>query len=903
MIYQVDSNRPYLQSIANFIIKSYDDLHSLHIIVPSSTVCTFLQNAFIEINSDVATILPCITPINSLANDSKLFYKMEGNRANPMSYLEQKLLLIEVLLQQCSSRSPMMCVNELEAANLADELLSLFREIYVSDISIESLYKIIDADVAAHWEEVSSFIVETYNVFYDLLKDRGRIDDISLLHQLLDLEMECQKNADNVILVGLFSRDKKIQQFIKWVANSSGGVVILPPVESIYLSNHIDHSSPFFYHRQVLDFCECKLQSLPYAVSPYSKHHDIALGQDNIQIDSQHIHYVEADNIASEIDFVCRFAISSSKEAVVIVTENDDLVRQYELYFKRYNKEVNNLLGKSIYYSKEAQFILLVADVVYTRDVQKFIALLKTSYLISDIVYQFEIEIIIAKKITSFVQMIDEVNKSTSEVLRNWFFLILESLKSFENIIEHSNSFIEILRANIEVTIKLAPKSFENDAGIALLDIVNEMLRSSSQLSLERDGEYRMILRNLLLNTKYFVSNNSNIIITNPRDAIFLDVPNIIISDCNEGSFPSKKHHSPWMSNKMRQIVGLESDAERAGKNYYEFYVLLNKQNIYITRSITSNSKQNLPSKFLLTLLLAIEKANKMYEVKSIYRLEELSANNNISSEASVSLHYIPFPASISATNIELLIRNPYGFYAKNILKLRKLRDVNEDTSLADFGNIVHETIHKYTLSYSNLLNDKKSLFVQCAKEVLQKYVHDIKSQNWLIKLEQIADNFIVFDDKRREKGSLIYSEIYGETSFLINGRSIKVTAVADRIELTNDGIFRILDFKTGALPTKQDVISGISPQLIIESIILADGGFKNLPSGVSDKLIYVKINSAGQFVEQVIDFTAAELSHHRIGLIGLLEYYTSPEAVFCDMPSIKHAPQYNDYLHLARSS
>lgn len=897
MIYQIDSNRPYLQSIANFVIKSYDDFHNVRIIVPSTTVCTFLQNAFIQMHPDAAIILPRITPIQSFVKDSKLLYKLEQHTFRAVSYVEQKLLLMEVLLQEDS----MSYVNELDALHIADELLSLFREIYAAGISVELLYNIVDADVASHWEDVSSFIVGIYHRFYDLLKQRNRVDDISLLHRLLDLEMHDINNSENIILVGLYSRDYKLQEYIDKVGRSKNGVVILPPVDLTHLYNeHI--SSIFFCYRKLLDSNSTKLYPLPYQLSAYSDStSSIMLEQSDMKVNVQNIKYIEANNLASEIDFVGNLAISLIEDGVVIITENDSFVRQCELYFERYNQEVNNLRGKSIYYSQEVQFLLLLADVVYSKEVKKFITLLKTPYLISDIVYQFEMDVIRSMNVTTFTQMIDKINQYDDEHIRGWFFGIMDVLQKFENTIIQSKSFIDILLANINAVLELSQDIITTAAGKVLLELIHDITESSSKILLKKEGEYITLLRNILLNIKSFSSQHSNIIITHPMDAIFLDVSNVIICNCNEEVFPNKIVYSSWMSSKMRQILGLEDDAERVKVDYYTFYVLLNKENIYITRSITSNAKQNMPSKFLMTLLLAIEKANKLHEVKNTHIIDNKSEDSQSLSCTSVSLDFVSFPKSISATNIELLIRNPYGFYAKNILKLKKLRD--EDTSLADFGNIVHEVIHKYTITYDPLYDNKEIKFLEHTKDVLQKYSHNIRVHNWLIKLENIAKHFIDFDTKRRANNLIVYSELYGETSFIINDISIKITAIADRIEITDDGVVTILDFKTGTLPSKQDVCNGLSPQLIIEAIILSDGGFNGIPSSIVNKLVYIKIDSAGQFIEQVIDITLEELEHHRVGLMKLLEYYTSEEAVFYNMPNSKHAPKYNDYLHFARGS
>ena len=112
----------------------------------------------------------------------------------------------------------------------------------------------------------------------------------------------------------------------------------------------------------------------------------------------------------------------------------------------------------------------------------------------------------------------------------------------------------------------------------------------------------------------------------------------------------------------------------------------------------------------------------------------------------------------------------------------------------------------------------------------------------------------------------------------MIKGKNIILKAIADRIELDHKGTLAILDFKTGALPTKKDVLSGLSPQLLVEAIIAFEGGFP-LGSEASCKaelvLTYVKIGSSSPYIstsEIILSFD--EIMNHKAGLTALLEHY-----------------------------
>ena len=130
-----------------------------------------------------------------------------------------------------------------------------------------------------------------------------------------------------------------------------------------------------------------------------------------------------------------------------------------------------------------------------------------------------------------------------------------------------------------------------------------------------------------------------------------------------------------------------------------------------------------------------------------------------------------------------------------------------------------------------------------------------------------------------------------------IAGHALIINGVADRIEL-NDGLAAvILDYKTGMIPTRQDVLSGKSPQLIITALMSLEGGF-GIKINEVNKLIYVKISSSKPYIKLTeIELTQADLASHASGLREFLEYYIINKQFSLDIDLLK----YNDYKHLAR--
>jgi ATP-dependent helicase/nuclease subunit B len=258
-------------------------------------------------------------------------------------------------------------------------------------------------------------------------------------------------------------------------------------------------------------------------------------------------------------------------------------------------------------------------------------------------------------------------------------------------------------------------------------------------------------------------------------------------------------------------------------------------------------------------------------------------------------------PNKISATNIELLIRNPYGFYAKYMLRLRRLENLYDQKSLAKFGNFIHQIIEDYTNQYSESTKDRQKFILDIGQKLARNdYANNDQVNLYWPKFEALSQAFIEFDEERRKRGAKVMPEKYGEMRIKLKNKEITITAIADRIDIFPDGSLHILDYKTGAVPTKSDIFSGISVQLIIEALIAQNGGFADIKGDITE-LTYVKFIPSSPYIKtSSINISEIDLEEHKRGLVKLLSHYDSGEEYLVNH-SPNYSPTYDDYKHLTR--
>lgn len=259
-------------------------------------------------------------------------------------------------------------------------------------------------------------------------------------------------------------------------------------------------------------------------------------------------------------------------------------------------------------------------------------------------------------------------------------------------------------------------------------------------------------------------------------------------------------------------------------------------------------------------------------------------------------------PSSIASTHVGLLLRDPYVYYARQVLKLKSLNRFYARPSNADFGTLVHKIIDRYTRNYESFCSIALAKrFLEIAEAELSRTKPRF-SEFLRQKVLGIAEEFVEFDQGRRSRFPKVWSEQAGEIELNLKGQAITLRAIADRIELSGNNMC-ILDYKTGGVPSISEIESGLSPQILISAIIAQGGGFKCLNSASSpESIAYAKLSSFSPYWKVTeLALTPDELSKHKEGLVNLLTFFRKPgQRISITTPTSSYA-DYDEYKHLSR--
>ncbi|WP_230529867.1 double-strand break repair protein AddB [Microvirga roseola] len=403
-------------------------------------------------------------------------------------------------------------------------------------------------------------------------------------------------------------------------------------------------------------------------------------------------------------------------------------------------------------------------------------------------------------------------------------------------------------------------------------------------------------------------------------EARLLSVDRVVLGGLDEGTWPPRTVTDAFLNRPMRARVGLMPPERRIGQTAHDFVQALGTHDVVITRAHKRDGSPMVPSRFLQRLKAFAGKDvwGRMVKAGEYYR--RLARTLDMPEPAPPLPRPRPkpdpvlFPRSLSVTEIETLVRDPYSIFARHILKLDALDSIAVMPGAADRGTIIHDVVGTFAQKYpkavpAHALEELLALGTDAFTEIAETYPE--LYAEWWPRFERLAAAFVNWEQERRPDLAEVFAERLGRLSIpLPDGSVFNLRARADRIEQRRDGGFAIIDFKTGQPPGVKEVYAGFSPQLTLEAMMLMKGAFKDIPNAKeTPDLIYIHTTGGrdpltpreikpGRDEERTV---AEIVEEHRRRFEGMIARFAKGEAAYVSRPFPKYARRFSEYDHLAR--
>ena len=173
----------------------------------------------------------------------------------------------------------------------------------------------------------------------------------------------------------------------------------------------------------------------------------------------------------------------------------------------------------------------------------------------------------------------------------------------------------------------------------------------------------------------------------------------------------------------------------------------------------------------------------------------------------------------------------------------------------------------------------------------------------WWPRFLRIARWFVAEERAHRADLAESLNERRGRLVLPAPAGPFTITAIADRIDRRGDGELVLIDYKTGALPSKREIDDAIAVQLPLEGAIAQDGSFDGL-SGRVAALEYWRLSGgepAGERRKIGGDDPAAVIDRAVGKVAALIECFDDPATPYLPVPDPRWEPRFSDYRHLER--
>ena len=322
-----------------------------------------------------------------------------------------------------------------------------------------------------------------------------------------------------------------------------------------------------------------------------------------------------------------------------------------------------------------------------------------------------------------------------------------------------------------------------------------------------------------------------------PLEARLLHADRLIIPQFNEGIWPRTPTISPWLGERARQNLCFSPQEQRVGQSAHDFLRCLTAREVFITRSLHEGEGPTKPSPWLTRLQLALgpqwPQVNASFEGSST----GVAAAKRTSQPETFTPPQVPLkhkPLKFSATGLEKFLNNPYAYYASHILKLKPLEPFGYMMTPARYGQLLHRLMHRFIeqprahQSLESLLSMSKQLRINAALSPLQN--HRFQKTLGLIFKQHVQD---------LKETTQFFGEIQGEIPLTVGDHSLRLHARADRLDHLPSGDLKVIDYKTGAIPSGKNIEGFTAIQLLLEALILEKGGFTPLSQAPCAQIEY----------------------------------------------------------------
>lgn len=852
-----------------------------------------------------------------------------------------------------------------QALKLAQALGHLIDQIHTENLDMADMAELVPAEFAEHWQITLKFLEIISEAWPKILQERGLMDQAERRNALiLALAEYWDQHPPQTPVIGAGSTGSipATWHLLSVISKLPAGYLVLPgfdPGMDQSSWEEMEETHPQFGFRHLfgkVGISREEVKPLQKSLSP-SIRTDLAReimrpaetsaewmtiktkgGQRSQIIDSlENLSLIECENEREEAETIAlalRETLETPDKTACLVTPDRLLARRVKETCKRWNILLDDSAGETLKETPLGIYLRVLLDCVrnaYTPlDVLAVLSHKYSAFHLENSSKQTDIATLDyalrgLKPATGFDGLLNHIEnrERLSEDVAQDATTIIKQLEpyftEFEELRGETRSFNAWLQALLKLAESLSKPSENAETPLWRGETGQKAARFFSSLFDETQDMAALSFDDFYESLNHFMQlqqlrpafgTHPRLHILGQLEARLIDADRVILSGLNEGSWPPDAAADPWMSRPMRKEFGLPSPERSIGLAAHDFVQGLSANEVLLTRSMRAAGSPTVPARWLQRLdavMLAADipdDALRTHPLKNwVHALDHVQSTTAVT-QPKPCPPVETRPRALSVTQIELWLRDPYAIYARHILGLEALEPLEKPFDAAERGTLLHAILESFTIQTRKVLpDDSLKLLDDIARQEISKFRQNTQIwEFWWPRFTKSARWLIDHETRHRETTVNIANESFGHTTLQADTNIFTLRGIVDRIDKTHDGKAIIIDYKSGGQFSQSAMKDGGSPQLPLEALILAQGGFTDVDAMPCASLEYwVFTGPKGGNTTKLATGVDDVVIETKAALLNLINAYDDPAMPYISLPRADKAPRFNDYEHLSR--
>lgn len=278
----------------------------------------------------------------------------------------------------------------------------------------------------------------------------------------------------------------------------------------------------------------------------------------------------------------------------------------------------------------------------------------------------------------------------------------------------------------------------------------------------------------------------------------------VLLLGCDADHLPGALDNSRWFNDAVRGSLNLQTRSSHTARMRDDLCALLTINNdVLVTWQHAKKGEPNLLSPYLEMVHSAHESVfveDLVDDKLALYLAAEepsrFAATTNSMTFATVPKALVPSTVSISGYNS--LVACPYQFYARHILRLNEMDDVQEEMEKNNYGEAVHAILNAFHTVFpvlSGISQDElNSTLQQISRDEFKKLeFYGFETNAWLERWLSTVPAYIEWQLSSEKEG---WQVVLMEAPFEVPLDGVTLRGRIDRVDV-QEGARRVIDYKT----------------------------------------------------------------------------------------------------------